>query len=142
MRIVLLAFDGSKHAMQAARFALDLAKDSNDKYTFIIACAVPPPGAWQILPYNTQEELEEQFERIGHTIVEPVVALMTEAGAAHAVYLGKDSPAACIARLVREQRCDMVVMGAHDPEHVHDLLMGSVVSRVLRLVDVPVVVVK
>jgi nucleotide-binding universal stress UspA family protein len=142
MRVILIAFDGSDHALHAARFAITLANDLRDRVTFVIACAVPPPGAWQILPYNTQEELQQKFEETGRAIVAPLVAVMNEAGAAHAVHLGKDSPAECIARLVREQRCDMVVMGAHDPEHVNDLIRGSVVNRVLRLVDVPVIVVK
>jgi nucleotide-binding universal stress UspA family protein len=142
MRTILVAADGSEHAMRAAKFAVELANDSKHPITVVIACAVPAPGAWQILPYQNAAELEKEFNDAGNKIVEPVVALMKEANITHGVYLGKDSPAECIARLVKEQHCDAVVMGARGTSRARDLVLGSVVSKVCHLVDVPVIVVK
>ncbi len=142
MRTILVVADGSEHAMRAAKFAADLADDLKHPITVVIACSVPAPGAWQLLPYQNAAELEKQFNEAGNRIVEPLVALMKEARIAHGVHLGKDSPAECIARLVKEQRCDAVVIGAHDTSRARELILGSVVNTVCHLVDVPVIVVK
>ncbi len=142
MRTILVAVDASEHAIRAAQFVVELARSLRHPVTVIIACPVPAPGAWQLLPYQNAADLEQQFNEAGNRIVAPIVALLKEANIAHGVHLGKDSPAECIARLVKEQRCDAVVVGTGGTSRARELILGSVVSKVCHLVDVPVIFVK
>ena len=142
MRTVMIPVDGSDNALRAAKFALELASDFKHPLNFEVVCAVPPPGAWQLLPFQSGEELEQRFHQEGQQLVASVVALMEAANAEHFVHLVKGDPAGNIARLVAEQRCDAVVMGTQGTGSVRDRLLGSVVSKVIRLVDVPVILVK
>ena len=50
--------------------------------------------------------------------------------------------ATTIARMTQAQGCDQVVMGSHGRGVLEGLLLGSVATKVLHLVNVPVTLVK
>ncbi len=56
--------------------------------------------------------------------------------------IGYGVPAKSIARIVREQSIDFMVMGSHGHRALKDLIFGTTVNSVRHLVNIPVLVVK
>ena len=56
--------------------------------------------------------------------------------------IGFGSAAPSIAKIVKEQRIDFLVMGSHGHKMIKDLIFGTTVNSVRHLVNVPVLVVK
>ena len=56
--------------------------------------------------------------------------------------IGFGSAAPSIAKIVKEQRVDFLVMGSHGHKMIKDLIFGTTVNSVRHLVNVPVLVVK
>jgi manganese transport protein len=62
-------------------------------------------------------------------------------GARSSVRLGHGDPAHEIARIVKEERADLLVTGSHGHSGLSDMVFGATVSRVRHLVDCPVLTV-
>ncbi|CAL1239251.1 universal stress protein [Candidatus Methylocalor cossyra] len=67
---------------------------------------------------------------------------LDEAGVSYQFHIGVGDPAEVITRYAREQGCDQIVMGTGGHGPVTALLLGSVASKVLRLAEVPVLLIK
>jgi manganese transport protein len=62
-------------------------------------------------------------------------------GTRASVRLGHGDPAREIARIVREERADLLVTGSHGHSGLSDVVFGATVSRVRHLVDCPILTV-
>ena len=56
--------------------------------------------------------------------------------------LREGDPAAVIEQVVREQHCDLVVLGTHGRTGLDHLLMGSIAEKIIRRCPCPALVVK
>lgn len=142
MRNILLAVDGSDCALRAVQSALQLAMELKHPVRFHVVCAVPAPGAWDLLPNGSEEDLETQFRLQGEYAIAPAIALLKAAQRAYDVHLVKEDPAHEIARLGSEMDCDLIVMGTHGRGRIAGLVMGSVAMKVVHLSTLPVMLVK
>jgi nucleotide-binding universal stress UspA family protein len=68
--------------------------------------------------------------------------LLDAAGIKYIYHIGVGEVAETVAQYVKEKNIDQVVMGTRGAGSVANMLLGSVCTRVLHLVDVPVVLVK
>jgi nucleotide-binding universal stress UspA family protein len=144
---ILVPYDGSAPSQRAVEYALR------------IATAVGKPQVDMHL-LNVQEadpSISDFFTRDAADVAERVVTTGRHSGAkllespaqaveasgvrvARAVLLG--DPAAVIGSYADNQRCDMVVMGTRGLGPVSGLLLGSVTSKVVHSVKMPVTLVK
>ena len=58
------------------------------------------------------------------------------------VVLGFGNPKIAIPKFVEENKCDMVVMGAHGHRWLHDMIFGATINSVRHSIKVPVLVVR
>ena len=65
----------------------------------------------------------------------------SDKGTRASVRLGHGDPAREIARIVREEKADLLVTGSHGHTGLSDVVFGATVSRVRHLVDCPVLTV-
>jgi nucleotide-binding universal stress UspA family protein len=63
-------------------------------------------------------------------------------GAPHQAIIAHGQPVEEIQRIAREQHIDLIVISAHGRTRLKQILLGSVVERVIRHVDCPVLVVR
>ena len=64
------------------------------------------------------------------------------AGLFHTTHIHVGQPAEVIARMAGELQPDLIIMGSHGRTGMAGLVMGSIASRVLHLVQCPVLLVK
>ena len=100
------------------------------------------------LPYGRlasaveHDKVQQYYHDEGLKALQSARAKLDAANLRYTHHVGVGEPAEIIAQYVREHRCDQVVMGTHGRGRVTGLLLGSVATKVLHLVAVPVLLVK
>jgi nucleotide-binding universal stress UspA family protein len=137
-RRILVAFDGSPHALGALADAAELAQVH--RATLTVIAVVPVPGLWVgdagdvPLDFGGQslaQEYESMLDRAVGTVPAdvPVTRL-----------LGRGPAAPAILAEARESQHDLIVMGSRGRGDLRSLVLGSVSHAVLRESPVPVLV--
>lgn len=140
MRTILLPFDGSASAVRAVGYAIRLAQDI-PALRFDLLHVLPAP-----IPGLDIELKPDQYEKLhaddAARILRPATRLFDEAGLRYACHCRAGSPANEIAKYAGERRCEAIVMGTRGMGAAASLFIGSVATRVINLVSVPVTLVK
>jgi len=130
---ILLPTDLSPVSLGAIDCAIDVAQPNQAEILIIF---VIEPIQYEIPPLLIKErkkEAEEELARIAAKIIKRYPNCRTEVhfGIAHQVIVG----------LARKGKADMIVMSMHGSSALHDLLIGSVVERVVRTATCPVLLI-
>lgn len=109
---------------------------------------VQPPINSRIVNSHLSPDLIDKFQQeMGETALEPARARLDEAGIGCTSHVEVGDVAQTIARYVRDLHCDQVIMGTRGLGSgavgaISGLLLGSIATKVLHLVEVPVTLVK
>lgn len=85
---------------------------------------------------------EEEEEHAGEEAPQEAVVACQAADVPFTARSERGAPAAAIDRAAREENVDHIIVGTRGLGGVRGLLVGSVATKVLHLVDVPVALVK
>lgn len=139
-RRFLCAVDLSEVSLKAARFAAKLAADSGGSLKLLYVYHVPPhlssvgaPRHFADLSPSQVADLERSLEKARAELAEFGVPVET------ALEVG--APAEQLVKAASAQPTEMIVMGSVGHSRVRQMLLGSVVERVLRMSPVPVLIV-
>jgi nucleotide-binding universal stress UspA family protein len=136
---VLIPIDGSENSLRTVRLVIrkaPLYKEPLDIH--LLNVQHPFPG--------TISGVHEQAERYHHD--EGLKALagarkaLDEVGLKYIYHISVGEAAEVIAHFVKDKNIDQVVMGTRGAGAVANMLLGSVATKVLHLVEVPVLLVK
>ncbi len=131
-RNILVAIDGSSHAVQALADATDLAQSANAKLT--VMTVVPDPSSWLVSGAGfagfDYEALEQQTESEYRQLIDGSVASLPEGMPATTV-IAHGRPAQRILEQIDKGGHDLVVMGSRGRGEVRSVLLGSVSHQVL-----------
>lgn len=125
-RNILVAVDGSAHAVRALEEAIDLARSEEGRLTLITVVTRPViwPSAYQAAV--TDDELEDTAQAL---VDEAAERVPDEISTATLVRVGR--PADEIIRRANEGGYDLIVMGARGRGAATSFLLGSVSHGVL-----------
>jgi nucleotide-binding universal stress UspA family protein len=141
---VLVATDGSEHAIRAAAFAARLAGELKAAEVTLVSvghipsAALAGPAAGAMIDL---EALETSLERTGKSILAetrkqfPGKMRVTE-------WYRLGDPATEIVNAAANAKADAIVIGSRGLGEIRGLLLGSVSERVLHTAPVPVLVVR
>jgi nucleotide-binding universal stress UspA family protein len=135
---VLIPVDGSDNSTRAVDAACRQLAYGQPAMVHLLN--VQPPVNSGIVKNHLSQDLIDKFcQELGETALEPARARLHDADIAYV--------AQTIARYVRDLYCDQVVMGTRGLGSgaigaISGLLMGSIATKVLHLVEVPVTFVK
>lgn len=138
---LLVAVDGSPASLRAVDFACEFAKGRPQASVTLLTVQNPAmlgPDTGLMLAAWTEEE----EERAGEEALKDAIAACQAVGIHFTARSERGAPAAMIDEIAREERADHIVMGTRGLGSVRGLLVGSVATKVLHLVDVPVTLVK
>lgn len=139
----LVPFDGSLAATRALKLAIEQAKSLPTHSIVVLnvqnlATQDLPEGVGIMSP----EWIREQEEQVGSQILAEPRSLFEKAGVPFEARVELGGIATTIERVARECDADHIIMGTRGLGGVRGLLLGSVATKVLKLVDVPVTLVK
>ena len=136
---VLLAVDGSAHALRAAELLIKQARHYRvPPDIHLLNVQHPFPGTVHGVAHEARRFHQEE----GTKALAAVRQALDRAGLKYLDEVRVGDPADVIAQSVGRDGMDMVVMGARGAGALADMVLGSVASKVLHAVDVPVLLVK
>jgi nucleotide-binding universal stress UspA family protein len=144
---VLAAVDGTEAADCVADYILNAARDTVVMEVVVIN-AQPKPQPWRTRGIARQA-ISDRLHELGRKATAQLTERLEQAQIATRLRLELGDPADTIVRCAKEEGCDMIVMGARRPGRVGSALLKgtgmtfrSVAAQVVKLADIPVVVVK
>ncbi len=135
---ILLAYDGSECAQQAAHYATELAKQFGGKVTVLYAFH-PVPRGWNA---KLAREAREADIIQGDASVSAVVEKMHQAGVHAEGVVVEGIAADVIVKHARANKNDAIVIGSLGPAPAHAFLLGRVSERVAYAARCPVLIVR
>jgi nucleotide-binding universal stress UspA family protein len=92
--------------------------------------------------FINQETINDYYREHGMEALSAAREKLDAANMAYSYHISVGTPAEAIVRYAQEQQIDQIVMGAQGQDALSTLLLGSVVSKVLHLANMPVTIVK
>jgi nucleotide-binding universal stress UspA family protein len=136
---VLLAVDGSEHALHAARTAADLARTMKAKEFRIVVVYdfIPPYLGEPNLQYAIDARIEE-----AKMIMQKAVDIVGELPCEIHTELIEGSPAQAIIGVADTRKSDLIVIGSRGLGTLAGLLLGSTSQKVVAHAPCPVLIVR
>lgn len=139
---VLMPVDGSEYSDRAIAFLLQNRgwyKDGLDVHLLTVHHHLP---YGRLASAVEHDKVQQYYHEEGLKALQSARAKLDAAGVAYTFHVGIGDPAEIIAQYAREQHCDQIIMATHGRGLMTGMLMGSVATKVLHLVKVPVLFVK
>lgn len=142
MRRILIAVDGSGHALEAVRHVIALVRDGRPSDVHLIHVQSPLTG--DVTAFVSRDAVRDFHMDEARSAMRNAREMLDRAGIAYAVHIHIGYAAPIIAECARDLRCSLVVMGTHGFGKIAHWLVGSVSRETVHLIDptIPVTLVK
>jgi len=141
MKKVLIPVDGSESSLRAVRHLIEMVRCREPVEVFLLNVE-EAQDSWEVRRFLTAEEIARIQQGEGEDALSAARALLDEAGVAYSHQVAIGPIAETIAKFAHDQGIDNIVMGARGHGAIANLLLGSVVTKVIHLASMPVTVVK
>jgi nucleotide-binding universal stress UspA family protein len=136
----LLLVDGSENALRATRHAIGLAHANSGMEIHVLNVQEPLEG--RVRAYLSKQEIDKIERDAGREALASAEKLLVEAEIPHRSCVRVGSIPESIAQYVDDEHCAAIVMGTRGMSAIANLVMGSVATKVVHAVHVPVTLVK
>ena len=136
-----VAVDGSEHAVNAVRHAIEMARRISDTQVLLVNVQ-PPAMSGEVSNLLTAEEVMAQHTARGEAALAGAKALLDAARVPYEAEIVIGTPAETVVEYAAKRACDLIVVGASSHGRVRMLVLGSVASKIVRSAECPVTVVK
>jgi nucleotide-binding universal stress UspA family protein len=143
MRKVLVAFDGSDSSKRALQYVIDFARDHAATLEVHLLNVQHEPVLYgEYVTGAIIEQMQQSLQASAAEILEWPVDQLKAAGISYKAHTALGNVAAKVSEFADQLSCDTLVMGTRGLGSFTGLLLGSVVTRVVHEVSVPVLLVK
>lgn len=142
MQTLLIAVDGSAFADRALEYALGRVAASREPVQLRLLNVQLPLAGVNVKLFISAESQQEFHREEGMAALAPSIERVAAAGVPHQHHIGVGDPGRIIAEYARTTNSAEVIMGTQGRGAIAGVLLGSVAQKVVRLVPVPVVLVK
>jgi len=143
MRRLLVAYDGSDNAKRALQYVVDLARDTGMALQVHVVNVQHEPIIYgEYVTSAMIDELNNSLMAKSRSVLDEAAAMLQAGGLTCETHTQLGNVAEQINDAVKRLGCDTVVMGTRGLGSFTGLVLGSVASRVIHEVSVPVLLVK
>ncbi len=135
---ILLAVDGSDHALRAAKVAADLARSMKSELRVVIAYE---PIPWYLGEPNLQDAINARLKDAQNILQKAVAAAGDMPDEIHTELIEGDSAEAII-EVAKTRNSDVIVMGSRGLGRLAGLVLGSTSQKVVSHAPCPVLIVR
>lgn len=139
MKNILVTVDGSKPSLRALQTALDLAPASSALHVITVQ---PPVLSGNVQRFIPASDIDAYYHEEGGRALVDASVLLNKASRSVTVEILVGQIAETIADYIQQHNIDHLFMGTRGLGGFKGLILGSVTTQVLNLVDVPVTLVK
>jgi len=136
---VLLAVDGSEHALHAARTATDLVRTmkSTEIRIVVVFDSIPP----YLGEPNLQQAINARMES-ARVVMDKAIEVVGDIPCEIHTEFIEGSPAEAIIEVAKTRKSDVIVMGSRGLGKLAGLLLGSTSQKVVAHAPCPVLIVR
>lgn len=138
IKTITACVDGSEIGGRAADFAIKLAKKLDSKVFFVNVVGASTSER----NYKITADMVGSFERMGTEALSRCREKAENLGVPYETLQLEGEPADEILRSAKQSHSDCIVVGRQGLGRLEKLLLGSVSEKIVKLSDVPVVIVK
>jgi len=151
---ILVPIDGSEHSRKALEFAADIAGRFNASVVLVhvvsTAALLPAPVPQVGVPVTPEgvpppvfsKKMAEDLAKLGSELLARGSSEVEKRGLTVKNVLERGEPVEKIVQTAKNERCDLIVIGARGLGKMRALLLGSVSDGVVHRAPCPVLVVK
>ncbi|MFW2368569.1 MAG: universal stress protein [Desulforhopalus sp.] len=136
---ILLPYDGSIHSINAAKYALKLAKLFGAHVT-ILNCYDWRSNISEV-PESLVKDLKANSKQNAEDLLKKPAGIFENQGVAFKLETIIGSPGYVLTELAKSKEYDLIIMGSHGHSDIAGLFLGSVTHKVLNKIYCPVLVV-
>ena len=134
---ILLAVDGSQHALEATQCLISLLARERDPAEVIVLNVQEPVQFIELAVGPTRRAIEEARTKAGRVALELACALLDKAGFAYRAEVEVGEIAATIDKYARDNGCGLIVIGPRGLGPFGDLMLGSVATKLIHMSRIP-----
>lgn len=142
MQKILLPFDGSESAKRAVQYVIDFAKAYPAMHVHVLNVQREPNLYGNYMSASMLDNLRASAMSEAQRITAEAARMLEAASVSHETHEAVGEVVGQIGAAVKEHNCTVVVMGTRGMGTLGNLVMGSVATRVVHDVPVPVLLVK
>ncbi|WP_335873003.1 universal stress protein [Bacillus sp. 2205SS5-2] len=135
---ILLASDGSKHALRAAEKAAHLAHLDQDATVTIAFVVDGSKSKSDVLSQESRELIEYKRKESLHE----TERYFEEQNVPFEVKILKGEPGPTLIKVANEQEYDLVILGSRGLNTLQEMVLGSVSHKVAKRANCPVMIIK
>lgn len=140
MRKILLAFDGSENSKRALQYVIDL--EARPTEVHVLNVQHEPVIYGEYVTADMLQSLSNSLLSKARSVLAEAADALSAAGIEHQIHPMLGNVAEQVDSAVKRLGCDTVVMGTRGLGSFGGLMLGSVATRVIHEVSVPVLLVK
>ncbi|NYT83158.1 universal stress protein [Alcaligenaceae bacterium] len=141
MRNILVPVDGSDSSVRAVKAAIQAMEDLKDCKLHVITVH-PPIVSGNVTRFFSAEAINDYYQDEGRNALLPAKTVLDEAGVSYQDSVQVGPVAITIAKYAKDHGCDLIIMGTRGLGSVTGMVLGSIATKVLSLVDIPVTLIK
>lgn len=139
---LLVAVDGSEHALHALQYAIRLARENGPVSIHLVTAHEEPAVYGEIAIYVTIEKMMQLQRQEADLILEFAEKVLKEAGIPYTREILIGNIPTVICQCADAHHCHGIVLGSRGMTALGNIVIGSVASRVAHLSKVPVTLVR
>jgi nucleotide-binding universal stress UspA family protein len=139
---ILIPVDGSANADRAVDYVIAHADKLKIAPQIFLLNVQSKLALGSVKLLIDQETVNEYYREQGAAALAQARAKLDAVAFAYSYHISIGAPAEALVRYAQEQQVDQIVMSAHGQEKLSNFLLGSVASKVIKLSQVPVLLVK
>lgn len=139
---ILLPVDGSKSALNAAKYVAKLAKELQSKCTVTLISVHDDVGLGHVKQFVATSVINDYLCEVSEKELKSAQKALDTAGVKHNMVIKRGNVAGEIIALANKEKFDLIVMGSKGRTGIIDALMGSIAQKVSNTAKQPVLLVK
>jgi nucleotide-binding universal stress UspA family protein len=141
---ILLAVDGSKPSLDAARLLVEHADWFREKPEVqLVTVHLPVPRLPRMGAAGIgKSDIEKYYREEGEQNLAAAKKLLARSGLPYEAHILVGPVAETLVKHAKRSRCDLIYIGSHGRTAFADALIGSTASKVLHIADLPILLAK
>ena len=134
---ILVPLDGSKYSERALKQACEISNvfDSNLILVYVVEKSIP-------INLLDRKEYLEMLEKFGNKTIDKANNILLKNGITAKAFLKKGNIVNEIEKIIKKERCDLVIVGSKGLGSVTRLLLGSVSNKLAQSSPCSVLIIK
>jgi len=139
---ILLPVDGSKSALNAAKYVGKLAKNLRGQCTVTLISVHDDIGLGHVKQFVATNVINDYLCEVSQKELKPAQKALDAAGIKHNMVIKRGNVAGEIIAIANKEKFDLIVMGSKGRTGIVDALMGSIAQKVSNAAKQPVLLIK